>query len=129
MANTITQQTLVGSGSDKVISRVIHIVSDGTEEVDLVIFQNSSFINDVTKGRLRKVRAMGSPCNLRLEWKQTTDAIICDIDPYSDCSLDFIKTGGGENPVGAGATGNIVLTTQNLDLNDEVTLFIEVVQS
>jgi hypothetical protein len=129
MANTVTQTTLVGSGSDKVISRRIHIVSDGTEESDLVIYDNSTLINDASKGRVRKIEAYGSSCQLLFEWDQTTDAPIAALDPANSPCLDFIKTGGGENPNGTGATGDVLLTTTNLDSGDVVTIFIEVAQT
>lgn len=129
MANTITQRTLVGAGRDKVIVRLINIVSDGTEETDLVIYDNSTFVNDVTKGNLMKVVASGSTCQCLLEWDQTTDSPIVAFDPAYTQKYDFKHVGGVNNPGGAGATGDIVLTTTNLDAGDVVTILLVVHQN
>ncbi len=129
MANTITQQTLFGDANSKVVIRHIHIVSDGSEETDLVIYDNSTLMNDASKGVLDKVEAHGSSCILRLEWDQTTDSPICSVDPANNPCINFARmVGGRRNPNGTGATGDIVLTTANLDAGDEVSLFITVRQ-
>ncbi len=39
-----------------------------------------------------------------------------------------MKMGGGHNPNATGATGDLILTTGNLDANDEVTIKILVSQ-
>lgn len=128
MVNTVTQRTLVGSGSEKNIVRTIHIVSDGSEESDLVIYDNSAFINDTSRGKLMEVQAIGSDCIVRLEWDQSTDAPICSLNPINGPKLKFWKEGGNKNPNAAGATGDIVLTTANLDSGDEVIIKIWVRQ-
>lgn len=128
MANTVTQRTLRGAGSDRKVMRLINIVSDGSEETDLVIFDNSTLLNDPTKGRLLKVMSTGSTSTIRLEWDQTTDSPICSFDPINNPILKFYDIGGITNPNEAGATGDIVLTTANLDAGDEVTIYIEVEQ-
>lgn len=128
MANTKTQTTIEGSGSDTFISRVIHISSDGTEETDLVIFDNSAFIADASKGRLLCVKANGSNCSCILEWDQTTDSEIIRFTPADGFEHDFICLGGGGNPNGSGATGDLLLTTTGLDAGDEFTIKIIVAQ-
>lgn len=128
MANTITQRTLVGAGTDRHIIRSIHIVSDGSEETDLVIYDNSAFCADTSKGSLMEVWASGSACVLRLEWDQTTDAPAASIDPSVNQHLCFEEFGGITNPNGTGATGDLVLTTASLDSGDEVLLIIKIRQ-
>ena len=71
MANTVTQRTLFGGGSSRKVVRLIHIVSDGSEETDLVIYDNSTLVNNVAKGAVRRVEAWGNSCTCRLEWDQT----------------------------------------------------------
>jgi hypothetical protein len=129
MANTVTQTTIEGSSSDALISRVIHITSDATEETDLVIFDNSAFAADTSIGRLLSVEANGSPCVCILEWDQTTDSEIIRFNPADGFKFDFLKNGGGGNPNAAGATGDLLLTTTGLDSGDEVTIKILVKQS
>lgn len=129
MANTITQRTLKGSGDSRKVIRVINIVSDGSEETDLVIYDNSTLVNDVTKGSVTRVMASGSTSTMRLEWDQTTDSPIISFDPINNPVYDFHWFGGITNPAGTGATGDVVLTTANLDNGDEVTIILEIEQS
>lgn len=128
MVNTVTQRTLMGGANDQNVVRLINIVSDGSEETDLIVFNNSDFCNDVNRGRLMAVRASGSSCICRLEWDQSTDSPIVSIDPAYDQHICFRKFGGISNPRGTGATGDILLTTSNLDSGDEVTLILEIRQ-
>lgn len=130
MVNTVTQRTLVGSGKDKMIVRSIHIVSDGSEETDLVIYDNSTLVNDVTKGRLVELWVSGSDCVLRLEWDQTTDSPVFAVNPASSGNhWDFSVFGGITNPAGTGATGDLLLSTASLDSGDEVSIIIRIAQN
>jgi hypothetical protein len=129
MPNTVTQRTLLGSGSEKNIVRSIHIVSDGTEESDLVIYDNSAFVGDVSKGSLLELWVSGSDCVARLEWDQTTDSPAFVASPSNGGYWDFRSFGGIGNPNGTGATGDLVLTTANLDSGDELMIIIRVAQN
>lgn len=129
MPNTITQRTLLGSGSDKNIIRSINIVSDGSEETDLVIYDNSAFVNNVAVGSLMQLWISGNTSTFRLEWDQSTDSPIFVADPASGGYWDFRGFGGITNPNGTGATGDILLSTAGLDSGDEVTLIIHVSQN
>ena len=129
MANTVTQRTLSGASNERNIVRLITIVSDGSEESDLVIFSNAAFINSSGRGKLMQVWASGSSCQLQLEWDQTTDSPIAVLDPATAGYLDFRSFGGISNPNGTGATGDVLLTTTNLDSGDVVTLIIHIDQS
>jgi len=128
MANTVTQRTLYGGGSSKLVVRHIHISSDGSEESDLVIYDNSAFVNDTSKGVLEKIMVAGSSCVVRLEWDQTTDSPAFAMDPAHGGTYEFGCFGGISNPNGAGATGDLLLSTANLDAGDEVSLLIVVRQ-
>lgn len=129
MANTVTQRTILGAGSDKNIVRLIHILSDGSEETDLVVYDNSTLINDVSKGNLKQIWVSGSSAVIRLEWDQTTDSPAFVCDPTNGIYYDFRGFGGIPNPNGTGATGDLVLTTANLDASDEVMIIIHIAQN
>lgn len=129
MANTITQRTLLGSGKDKNIVRMINLVSDGTEETDLIVYDNSDFINDVTKGSLVEAWVSGSDCTARLEWDQTTDSPAYAFNPSFGGYWDFRTFGGITNPNGTGATGDLLLTTGALDAGDEITVIVRIIQN
>lgn len=128
MANTNTNRVLSGSPSDKNYYVMLNISSDGTEESDLVVYNNSAAINNVTRGKVMQVWASGSSCRLTLEWDQTTDSPIASFDPAYTQHLDFRSFGGISNPGAAGATGDVVLTTANLDNGDAVTLILHIEQ-
>lgn len=128
MANTVTQRTLIGSGSDKNIVRLIHIVSDGSEETDLVVYDNSAFIADTAKGRLDRVLVCGDAATIRLEWDQTADSPALSVNPSNGIDFDLRQFGGIPNPNGSGATGDLVLSSAALDAGDEVTLILHISQ-
>jgi len=129
MPNTVTQRTLLGSGSDKNIIRLVHVVSDGSEETDLVVYDNSAFVNDVTKGRLVKAWISGSDCIARLEWDANTDAPAFSFNPSNGGHWCFKDFGGIDNPGGTGATGDLLLTTAALDSGDEFTIIFHIAQN
>lgn len=128
MANTVTQRTLFGGASDKNIYRMIHIVSDGSEATDLVIYDNSAFIGNVTKGCLKQIWVSGDAGVMRLEWDQTADSPAFTVVPGGVDHVDFRHFGGIHNPGGTGATGDLVLTTADLDAGDEFSLIVHIGQ-
>lgn len=129
MVNTVTTRTLAGSSNEKNVYILTTIVSDGSEETDLVVYDNSTLINNVLRGKVMQIWASGSGCQLQLEWDQSTDSPIACLDPSTAGYLDFRSFGGISNPGATGATGDVVLTTTNLDSGDVVTLILHIDQS
>jgi hypothetical protein len=129
MVNTVTQTTLVGGGADKNIVRRIHIVSDGTEESDLVVYDNSTLVANTSKGRLDYIYLSGSDCICRFEWDASTDVIAFSGNPANGGYWDFRQFGGLNNPGGDGKTGDLLLTTTALDSGDEVTIILGISQN
>ena len=129
MANTVTQRTLTGGGSDKNIYRMVHILSDGTEETDLIVYNNSDFVSDTSKGNLKQLWVSGDASTIRLEWDQTTDSPAFAMAPLGPDHVDFRHFGGISNPNGTGATGDLVLTSADLDSGDELTLILHIDQT
>lgn len=128
MANTITSRVLGGGSNNKNIYVLVNIASDGSEETDTVIYDNSTLVNDVTRGKVMEIWASGNSANLTLEWDQTTDSPIASFDPAYTQYLDFRSFGGVPNPAATGATGDVVLTTANMDSGDAVTLILHIDQ-
>lgn len=129
MVNTVTQKTLFGDATTRKVVRSVHLVSDGSEETSLVIWDNSAFINNTAKGRLLRVWVMGYFTGpVRLSWDQATDENIISVGQTDDY-LDFRSFGGFRNPNGTTPVGDILLTTTELANLDEFTLIIEVEQS
>lgn len=130
MANTVTQTTLYGGGNSRYVTRLINIVSDGSNESLLRVFQNSTFINDATAGTLVYVDYSASAsCGIQLYWDQTTDFFAFGCNPLYAQKKKFEKFGGIRNPAGAGATGDLLLTTTGLALGVVVTLLITIRQA
>lgn len=132
MANTVTQRTIVGGGSEKVIVRVINIVSDGTQETSTVIYDNSAFVNNVTKGRLMSVEISGNNPDavVTLKWDQTVDSVVVSTSPGAGQGRqNFRKFGGIKNPNGAGATGDLLLDTLGLVAGNNLTVIIWITQN
>lgn len=129
MANTVTQRTIIGGGTEKNVIRTIHINSDGSEETDLVVYDNSTLVSDVAKGSLMQVWLSGNACTVRLEWDQTTDSPAFAGDPQHGGHYDFRGFGGITNPNGTGATGDLLLTTAGLDSADEVFIVLHISQN
>lgn len=128
MPNTVTQRTLMGADKDRNVYRLIHILSDGSEETDLVVYDNSAFMADVSEGSLKQVWLSGNDSVIKLEWDQDTDSPAFVGNPSNGGYWDFRQFGGISNPGGTGATGDLVLTTTGLDNLDEVFIIIHVVQ-
>lgn len=130
MANIVTPRTVFGSANSRFVYLLITIVADGSgEETDRVIYDNSAFINNPAVGSVVSIEASGSSCQLLFEWDQTTDSPICALDPAASPKFCFQEFGGISNPNGAGATGDIVLTTTNLNAGDVVTILLKIKQS
>lgn len=119
----------MGGGKDRNVYRLIHILSDGSEETDLVVYDNSAFVADVTKGNLVQIWSSGSDAVIRLEWDQTTDAPVFAGNPANTVYHDYRQFGGIKNPGDTGATGDLLLTTSGLDSGDEIFLILHIVQS
>lgn len=128
MPNTVTQRTLMGAGKDRNVYRLIHILSDGSEETDLVIYDNSAFMADTAEASLKQIWLSGNDCTVRLEWDQDTDSPVFAGGPQNGSHWDFRGFGGITNPGGTGATGDLTLTTAGLDSGDEVFIIIHIVQ-
>jgi len=128
MPNTVVQTTLHGDATSRELTRLIHIISDGSEETNLVIYDNSAIIGNVAKGSLLSVKAHGlSPAGVcRLNWDQTTVFKAVSFNPMNGVDLCFEEFGGIKNPAGTGATGDLTLTTLGLAAGDEFFILITV---
>ncbi len=136
MANTITNTTIV-KGRDLVVNQIL-IDSDGTEETDLVVYDSSAVATllgktDPLKCRLMRAQFVfqnaATVATLTFEYDANTDVIALPVSMavlanggFTD--MDFNDCGGIENlaNAAAGATGDILLTTTNLDSADRILL-------
>ena len=130
MPNTVTQTTLL-TGNAQVI-RHITLLSDGSEETDLVVYDSSAIattlgLTDTTNCRILSVYATvsaASTARVILEFDATTDVLALDIPPQVLVKNDFRPIGGLKNTSGSGKTGDITLTTTGLEAGDAITLIL-----
>lgn len=119
----------MGSSTSRRVIRSIHVLSDGTEETGLVVYNNSDFIADVSKGNLQQIWIMGSFTGIiRLAWDEATDHNIISVGQSNSGHIDFREFGGFQNPNADTPVGDILLTTLALGANDEFTIVIDVKQ-
>ena len=129
MPNTVQQRIIYGGANTKRVVKSVHIIGVDAQESDLVIYDNSAFVGDVTKGKVMSVKVNGLISgSVRLEFDATSDTHIAAFGQGDD-GICFKDIGGLGNPGGAGATGDILLTTVGLAADDEVHVVIEIDQS
>ena len=129
MANTVTQRTLHGAGDSRYIIKHIYVKGDGSGEVsNVVVYDNSAFINDTSRGSVWRVSFAGADMVCRLDWDQTTKSPLITANPVNSPKFNFSGFGGISNPNGTGATGDIVLSTTGLASGEEVTIILMIRQ-
>lgn len=105
-------------------------VSDGTG----LVAQNVTNVASLTPNpgvhlKLRKIRFAISGMSVRLQWAANVNADLVILNPGEDI-LDFstIYSSGISNNGGAGATGDILLTTINASNGSNFTIVIEAIK-
>jgi len=142
MANQITEQRLVDNSSKAILKYTI--ISDGTQSANVVLMDASTLQNALNangyimstnthpktnyRTTIKKifgpVRANGY---INLQWQNDTNSsiVVLGTGPHKiDLAGDFIGATIA-NP-GANGTGDILISTTGLLVNDTATLFIEV---
>lgn len=129
MANTINQ-TKLGGDQGRVRTTYLTLVSDGTEETDLIIYDSSA--RNVTdplnctllevSGLVQILDASAVDVSVYLEFDATTDVHAISLPINRPFKFNFAKHGGLTNYAGSGKTGDITLTTTGLEIGDRITL-------
>jgi hypothetical protein len=139
MANTIREQRLIDSNKRALIKYVI--LSDGTQESNTRLidasnlalalnangFIMSSNVHPKSNYRttVRKIKAYSRTSgSVRLKWEGDANS---EIITFGSASIDFNFENDGAiiwNPE-ANATGDILISTANLAVNDTITIFID----
>lgn len=138
MSNTITNTRTV-CGKDLVVQQVL-LVSDGSEETDLVIYDSSAVATalgktDPLKCTLMRIQLMqqnaATYSTFTVEQDASTDVIVAPLALYAApgagvLDIDFSSIGGIPWIAGSGSTGDLVLTTSALDSGDVVMMILHV---
>lgn len=130
--NTKLLTVLKHPGSGHVGERImhLHLISDGTQETNYVVFDNNDStygINNVLAGTIMDIRG-GGKCSgtIRLAWDQGTDFNALSWNMQGENYRCFRDFGGIKNPGASGATGDVLLTSIGLASGDEFDLIITV---
>lgn len=135
MANTNTNTRIITS--DRIICQQFLLVSDGSEETDLIVYDSSVVatalgITDPLSSTILRVQMAfqnaATFTNWTLEYDANTDVMALPVGLGASSSgasyidMDFRDQGGIVNLANgtAGATGDILLTTSALDAGDTV---------
>lgn len=126
MVNTITKTTILDGPRNLVV--LVNIVGDGSgEETATVLVNRSAFAPTTdTKLVLKRVAGhlVGFGARLLFDGTADIDAVMLSGDQQFD--YGFRKTGGiSSNRAGAGATGNLLITTIGLGNGDRGTFQLE----
>jgi len=121
MANTITKTTLLDGPRHLV--QLINIVGDASgEETNTVLVDRSAFTpTDGTELVVEKIEGLLANFTATLSFDATTDLVFARLPADWFC-LDWTCAGGvSSNKSGAGANGDILLTTSSLGAGDAAT--------
>ncbi len=140
MANTITNTCIV-KGRNLIVQQ-IYISSDGFEETDLVVYDSSTIATVLGKSDpyscvLVKAdivfQGITNIASIMFEYDATTDQMalplsLLNTGGISRQTFDFQEVGGISNLTKgtAGATGDILLTTNSLDNGNKILIFLYV---
>lgn len=123
---SIVSRILQGEGNEKSVTILITV--SGADVTNSVVYDNSTLINDTSKGCLMGYMISGSDSLVNLTWDQTTDSPILAANPVNSPKGNMSKFGGIHNPNGAGATGDILLTTLGVASGEIVTIILWIYQ-
>lgn len=131
MANTVTTTTVYGGGDSRYVTTLTTILGDGSGQVtDSIIYDNSAFVANVTKGTLVYLDvAATASTGILIEWDQTTDFLAWAGNGLYPTKKKFECFGGIKNPGGTGATGDLLVTTTGLASGTYVTILATIRQS
>lgn len=138
MPNTITNTRTV-CGRDEVVQQIL-IVSDGSEETDYLAYDSSAVHtvignSDTLKATIMEVEVIAQKAanvaTMTFEYDASTDVVALPLSigsaaPSLHFKGNFRSSGGIVNVAGAGATGDILVTTTGLDSGDTVLVILKV---
>jgi hypothetical protein len=113
----ITKHILVDGPRNLVIKTVV----DGNDETGTVLVDVTD--HDTERVRIDRVEAHLNGFEAKLLWEADDNTTALDIHG-NQITDDFSKFGGLTNPEEPGATGNLLITTENLGGNDSGTIIL-----
>lgn len=124
MADAVTSQTLI-DGPKNVVMKFTN-TSDGTGESAVLKVDVSALSGAPSRVRIKKIHYSVAGMVARLLWDADTDVTIVDLQ--GDGCFDGCDFGGLYNNAGAGATGDVKLTTVGHTSGDSYSIILEMVK-
>ena len=122
MANTVETQTIVDGSRNLVVK--VHIHGDGTgDESETLLIDASSYTPAATSLKLMEVKSNFVGFTAELIWDATTNVHAWQMPDYEQ-RQEFWQVGGIPSNVGAGETGDVLITTSNLGNGDSGTALL-----
>lgn len=125
MSNTITKTTLVDGPRNLI--QLINIVGDGSgEESATVLVDRSALVpTDGTELVVEKIEGLLSGFSASLIFDASTDLTFVRLPDGDWFCHDWCSVGGvSSNKAGAGANGDILITTSSLGSGDAATFYL-----
>lgn len=125
MANTITKTTLVDGPRNLIL--LVNITGDGSgDEAGSTLVDRSAFApTSGTELVVEKIEGYNVSHTIALSFDATADLIFVRLPSDDEYRYDWCKIGGvSSNKAGAGATGDILLTTSGLGSGDVATFYL-----
>lgn len=128
MANTITKTTLIDGPRNLVV--LVNITGDGSgQETNTVVVSRAGFTPTGTELVVTKIISIYSNFTSILSFDATTDLILAH-QPSGWSEIEFDNFGGvSSNKSGAGAIGDILITTTGLLATGKGTILLEMKKS
>ena len=128
MANTITKTTLIDGPRNLI--QLINIVGDGSgEETNTLLVDRSAFApTDGTETVVEMIEGCASNFTFALSFDATTDLVLARMPADLFCFDWRFFGGASSNKAGAGANGDILLTTSSLGAGDAATFYLHMLK-
>lgn len=132
MADAVTSQTIL-DGERLFIAKFTNI-SDGTGESGVIKIDVSS-LNPNAFGlacngvKINKIWSTTHGMEVRILFDATTDTFAWQIPQNTNYMMDFSSFGGLPSNAGAGATGDVLFTTQDASNGDMYTIVMECIKT
>lgn len=115
MALTITKQTIHDGERNLVVK--VHLLGDSLEATAAQLIDVSAYAGAPDNVKVTRIVASLENFHCTLLWDATTDVSFVDI-PAGDSDQDFTAEGGLVNNAGTGVTGDIMLTTRGVGVEE-----------
>lgn len=124
MANDITTQVLEDGLHNTIIKWTLIGANKTGDETDTVVFDASAYKTASIHNKLYKLQYTLVGISASLYWDATTNLLLFSLPGNEARTVNFEKYGGIINNAGAGKTGDILISTNNMNDGDSAVLVL-----